>query len=160
MIVYIYIYLEKKTKPYYYYVIKYYNKNILKMIRRNIYNNTQSTSQISNTNNNKFFKFIIKGNTNNNIRLLNLSSSSPINISIKGHSKTFDIYDTHITNNFISDDIEYVSVYKKDELFTFDGNYNNCIIEYSKLDTEFYYYIEMFSESIITYTSYFSIVLI
>jgi len=130
------------------------------MIRRNIYNNTLSTSQISNTNNNKFFKFIIKGNTNDNIRLLKLSSSSPINIDIKGHSKTFDIYDTHLTNNFISDDIEFVSVYKKDQLFTFDGNNNNCIIEYSKLDTEFYYYIEMFSESIITYTSYFSIVLI
>ena len=53
-----------------------------------------------------------------------------------------------------------MSVYKKDQLFTFDGNHNDCIIEYTKLDTEFYYYIEMFSESIITYTSYFSIVLI
>ena len=130
------------------------------MIRRNIYNNTLSTSQTSNTNNNSFFKLIIKGNTNNNIRLLNLSSSSPIHINIKGHSKTFDIYDTHLTNNFISDEIEYVSVYKKDELFTFDGNNNNCIIEYTKLDTEFYYYIEMFSESIISYSSFFSIVLI
>lgn len=130
------------------------------MIRRNIYNNTLSTSQISNTNNNKFFRFILKGNTNNNIRLLNLSSLSPININIKGHSKTLDIYDTHLTNNFISDDIEYISVYKKDELFTFTGDNNNCIIEFTKLDTEFYYYIEMFSESIITYTSYFSIVLI
>ena len=130
------------------------------MIRRNIYNNTLSTSQTSNTNNNRFFKLIIKGNTNNNIRLLNLSSSSPIHINIKGHSKTFDIYDTHLTNNFISDEIEYVSVYKKDELFTFDGNNNNCIIEYTKLDTEFYYYIEMFSESIISYSSFFSIVLI
>ena len=130
------------------------------MIRRNIYSNTLSTSQTSNTNNNRFFKLIIKGNTNNNIRLLNLSSSSPIHINIKGHSKTFDIYDTHLTNNFISDEIEYVSVYKKDELFTFDGNNNNCIIEYTKLDTEFYYYIEMFSESIISYSSFFSIVLI
>ena len=130
------------------------------MIRRNIYNNTLSTSQTSNTNNNRFFKLIIKGNTNNNIRLLNLSSSSPIHINIKGHSKTLDIYDTHLTNNFISDEIEYVSVYKKDELFTFDGNNNNCIIEYTKLDTEFYYYIEMFSESIISYSSFFSIVLI
>ena len=52
------------------------------MIRRNIYNNTQSTSQISNTNNNKFFKFIIKGNTNNNIRLLNLKFDKTTTINV------------------------------------------------------------------------------
>ena len=131
------------------------------MLRKNIWNNDViKPSNQSNTSNNKFFRFIIKGNTDTNHKLLTLKSNHPINIQIKGHSKINDIYSSHYSNNFITSDIEYVTIYKKDDEFNLIGDYNNCIIQFEKANTDFYYCIEMFSESDITYTSDYTIILI
>ena len=139
-----------------------YNKlNILKMIRKNIWNNNLQNSNISsNTNNNKYFRFILQGNTNTNNRLLSFSSNQVISICIKGHYINNDVLSSHYSNNFITSDIEYVTIYKKDNEFNFIGDNNNCIIKFEKPNTDFYFSIEIFSPSQITYISDFSIILI
>ena len=124
------------------------------MIKRNIWNNIVDVTK----RNNRFLKFTLQGiTTHDNQVILTFSSSSPIILNIEGYqTEPLNTIDTTYFKVILHTEIEFITVFKNN-CIDIKKDINNNIFNISKSQTKFLYYIEMFGEDDIIYSSYFTI---
>lgn len=124
------------------------------MIKRNIWNNIVDVTK----RNNRFLKFTLQGiTTHDNQVILTFSSSSPIILNIEGYqTEPLNTIDTTYFKVILHTEIEFITVFKNN-CIDIKKDINNNIFNIPKSQTKFLYYIEMFGEDDIIYSSYFTI---
>jgi hypothetical protein len=103
-------------------------------------------------------KFTLQGiTTHDNQVILTFSSSSPIILNIEGYqTEPLNTIDTTYFKVILHTEIEFITVFKNN-CIDIKKDINNNIFNISKSQTKFLYYIEMFGEDDIIYSSYFTI---
>jgi hypothetical protein len=128
------------------------------MSSRNIWNNNINKN-ITQTINRKNLKFILEGETTtDNQNILKFVSASPIIMNLHGYQTQDDVTDsTYFKTILYSESFDYTTEYKNQIIDIIKDLYKNNKLHMKNLNTNFYYYVEMFSKNDIFITSDFKI---
>ena len=119
------------------------------MSSRNIWNNNINKN-ITQTINRKNLKFILEGETTtDNQNILKFVSASPRIMNLHGYQTQDDVTDsTYFKTILYSESFDYTTEYKNQIIDIIKDLYKNNKLHMKNLNTNFYYYVEMFSKMI------------